>query len=41
MSYRPGVFVTNVRPNYPWGKVRIYLNKPLASSAWVAWMVVG
>jgi hypothetical protein len=41
MSYRPGVFVTHVRPNYPWGKVRIYLNKPLASSAWVAWMVVG
>jgi hypothetical protein len=41
MSYRPGVFVTTVRPNYPSrGLMRIYLNKAVTSSAFVAWFVL-
>jgi hypothetical protein len=41
MSYRPGVFVTTVRPNYPVaGKARIYLNRAVTSNAYVAWFVL-
>ena len=41
MSYRPGVFVTMVRPNYPVeGKVRIYLNRAPTASTYVAWLVL-
>jgi hypothetical protein len=41
MSYRPGVFVTTVRPNYPIaGKMRIYLNRAVSSNAFVAWVVL-
>ena len=40
-SYRPGVFVTMVRPNYPvLGKVRIYLNRAVSSNTFVAWFVL-
>ena len=41
MSYRPGVFVTTVRPNYPAdGRVRIYLNRAVSSNTLVAWFVL-
>ena len=41
MSYRPGVFVTTVRPNYPSrGRMRIHLNKAVTSSTFVAWFVL-
>ncbi|HET9756100.1 MAG TPA: hypothetical protein VFP66_06340 [Candidatus Limnocylindrales bacterium] len=41
MSYRPGVFVTTVRPNYPIaGKMRIYLNRTVNSRTFVAWVVL-
>ncbi|MDP9319182.1 MAG: hypothetical protein M3O94_08970 [Actinomycetota bacterium] len=41
MSYRAGVFVTTVRPNYPIkGKVRIYLNRTVSSPTWVSWFVL-
>jgi hypothetical protein len=41
MSYRPGVFVTTMRPNYPIpGKARIYLNIAPSSPAYVAWVVL-
>jgi hypothetical protein len=41
MSYRPGVFVTTVRPNYPSrGRIRIYLNKAVTASAYVSWLVL-
>ncbi len=41
MTYRPGVFVTAVRPNYPVaGKARIYLNKPVTGRTYVAWVVL-
>jgi hypothetical protein len=41
MSYRTGVFVTTVRPNYPvTGKARIYLNRTVSSNTYVAWFVV-
>lgn len=41
MSYRPGVFVTTVRPNYPAdGRVRIYLNRAVSSNTFVAWFVL-
>jgi hypothetical protein len=41
MSYRPGVFVTTVRPNYPVrGKARIYLNRPVNGNTFVAWFVL-
>jgi hypothetical protein len=41
MSYRPGVFVTTVRPNYPVaGKARIYLNRTVSSNTLVAWFVL-
>lgn len=41
MSYRAGVFVTTVRPNYPVaGKARIYLNRTVSSNAYVAWFVL-
>lgn len=42
MSYRPGLFVTMVRPNYPTaGKARIYLNKVATQATYVAWFVLG
>ena len=42
MSYRPGVFVTMVRPNYPIaGKARIYLNRLASANTYVAWFVLG
>ena len=41
MSYRPGVFVTTVRPNYPVvHKARIYLNRTVSSNTHVAWFVL-
>jgi hypothetical protein len=41
MTYRPGVFVTTVRPNYPIkGKARIYLNRAVTSTTYVAWFVL-
>jgi hypothetical protein len=41
MGYRPGVFVTNVRPNYPGtGRIRIYLNRRASSDTFVAWFVL-
>jgi hypothetical protein len=41
-SYRAGVYVTAARPNYPAsGKLRIYLNRPVTSSTYVAWLVLG
>lgn len=41
MSYRPGVFVTMVRPNYPVrGKARIYLNRAVTANTFVAWYVL-
>ena len=41
MSYRPGTFVTMVRPNYPSGGVmRIYLNRAASSNTFVAWLVL-
>jgi len=40
MSYRTGVYVAAVRPNYPsTGKLRIYLNKAVTSSTDVAYFV--
>jgi hypothetical protein len=42
LSYRSGVYVAAVRPNYPVaGKLRIYLNKAVTSSVYVSWMVLG
>jgi hypothetical protein len=39
---RTGVYVVGARPNWPSsGKLRIYLNKSLASSTPVAWFVIG
>jgi hypothetical protein len=41
MSYRPGTFVTTVRPNYPIkGKVRIYLNRTATADTFVSWFVL-
>jgi hypothetical protein len=41
-SYRTGVFVAATRKNYPsTGKFRIYLNKTVTASTYVAWLVVG
>lgn len=41
MSYRPGVSVTTVRPNYPVaGKARIYLNRAVSANTFVAWFVL-
>lgn len=42
LDYRTGVSVAAVRPNFPSsGKLRIYLNKAVASSTPVAWIVTG
>jgi hypothetical protein len=39
---RPGVHVETVRPNTPSvGKLRIYLNKAVPGSTYVAWVVLG
>ncbi len=39
---KTGVYVASVRPNYPSsGKLRIQLNKAVASAVWVAWFVLG
>jgi hypothetical protein len=39
-GYRPGVFVTSVRNNYPkQGTARIYLNKAASSATSIAWIV--
>jgi hypothetical protein len=41
MTYRPGVFVTTARPNYPIkGKIRIYLNRTVAADTFVSWVVL-
>jgi hypothetical protein len=41
MSYRAGVSVATVRPNYPIrGKMRIYLTRTVSSPAYVAWFVL-
>lgn len=41
ISYRPGLFVTMIRPNYPGaGRARIYLNKTSAANTYVAWLVL-
>ena len=41
LSYRGGVWVMAVRPNYPsGGKLRIYLNKAVTSRTAVAWLVL-
>jgi hypothetical protein len=41
MSYRSGVWVTVVRPNYPAaGRLRIYLNKAVTSRTSIAWLVL-
>lgn len=41
MTYRPGVFVTTARPNYPIkGKIRIYLNRAVAADTFVSWVVL-
>jgi hypothetical protein len=40
-TYRSGVYVAGVRPNYPsTGKFRIYLNKALSAATYVSWMVL-
>jgi hypothetical protein len=42
MTYRSGVSVAAVRPNYPGtGKLRIYLTKSVTASTSLAWMVMG
>jgi hypothetical protein len=39
-TYRAGAWVAAVRPNYPvTGKLRIYLNKAVTASTYVAWTV--
>lgn len=41
-SFRSGVHVAAVRPNYPIaGKLRIYLNRSVTSAIAVAWVVMG
>jgi hypothetical protein len=41
VSYRPGVHVAAVRPNYPVaGKARIYLNRSVTADTYVAWFVL-
>lgn len=41
MSYRPGAFVTTIRPNYPVrGKARIYLNRVVSANTFVSWLVL-
>ena len=41
-SYRSGVAVAAVRPNYPTaGKMRIYLTKTMSRSTSVSWIVMG
>lgn len=41
MTYRSGVWITVVRPNYPSaGKLRIYLNKAVNARTAVAWLVL-
>ena len=41
MTYRPGTFVTTVRPNYPVaGKARFYLNRTVSVNTFVAWFVL-
>ena len=40
--YRSGTYVIGVRANWPsTGRFRIYLNKPLTSATYVAWVVIG
>jgi hypothetical protein len=42
LDYRSGVSIAAVRPNYPsGGKLRIYLNRSVASSTPIAWIVMG
>ena len=38
---RSGVYVAAVRPNFPTGKLTIYLNKAVTASTKVAWFVLG
>ena len=39
--YRTGVWVAAVRPNYPAGKMRIYLNKAITATTYISWIVMG
>jgi hypothetical protein len=42
LDYRSGVWVTAVKPNVPSsGKLRIYLNRTVAASTPIAWIVMG
>jgi len=42
LTYRTGVAVAAVRPNYPSaGKARIYLTKQVGAATKVAWLVIG
>ena len=38
--YRSGVYVAAVRPNYPAGKMTVYLNKAIGANTVVSWMVL-
>jgi hypothetical protein len=40
-TYRSGVYVAATRKDYTAGKVRIYLNKAVSGTTYVAWLVVG
>lgn len=41
MTYRAGVFVTTVRPNYPSnGTIRIYLNRTVSANSFVSWFIL-
>ena len=38
--YRSGVYVAAVRPNYPAGKMTVYLNKAIGAATIVSWVVL-
>ena len=40
MSYRPGAFVTTVRPNYPVAGRMRHVNRLVAADTYVAWFVL-
>ena len=40
-TYRAGTYVIAARPNYPsTGKLRIYLNRVVTATTYVAWVVL-
>ncbi len=39
--YRSGVYVAAVRPNYPAGKMTVYLNKAIGTRTVLSWVVLG